>query len=79
MFPIVGAAALTMRRRGRTGFCLGTCVLLLTGLLQAQTRTLSTAVATDLIDGKRIFDAQCAWCHGTDGVGGAGPSLQRVF
>jgi putative heme-binding domain-containing protein len=25
--------------------------------------------------GKRIFDAQCAWCHGTDGDGGTGPNL----
>ena len=67
-----------MRRRARTACCLGTCVLVLTGLLEAQTKPLSTAVATDLADGKRVFDAQCAWCHGTDGAGGAGPSLQRV-
>ena len=25
--------------------------------------------------GKTLFDAQCAWCHGADGVGGTGPNL----
>lgn len=45
--------------------------------LHAQTRPLSSADASDLAAGKRIFDAQCAWCHGTDGTGGAGPMLQR--
>lgn len=38
---------------------------------------LSTASAADIAAGKRVFDAQCAWCHGTDGSGGMGPSLQR--
>ncbi len=46
-------------------------------LLTAQSRPLSNADASELAAGKRIFDAQCAWCHGTDGTGGAGPSLQR--
>jgi putative heme-binding domain-containing protein len=66
-----------MKGRGRTPLCLGTCLFLLAGLLNAQTRSLSSADATDLAAGKRIFDAQCAWCHGTGGAGGAGPSLQR--
>jgi putative heme-binding domain-containing protein len=30
---------------------------------------------TDAAAGRRIFDAQCAWCHGNEGDGGAGPNL----
>jgi cytochrome c len=33
------------------------------------------AGAKDLADGKKIFDAQCAWCHGAEGTGGTGPNL----
>ncbi len=54
------------------------CLLLVPLLLQAQSRPLSQADPDDLAAGKRIFNAQCAWCHGTDGVGGSGPSLQRA-
>src|SRR4030095_10184236 len=47
-----------------------------------QTATVSpplrTAGAADIAAGKRIFDSRCAWCHGTDGVGGPGPSLQTA-
>lgn len=32
--------------------------------------------AADLAAGKRIFAAQCALCHGSDGSGGTGPSLR---
>jgi putative heme-binding domain-containing protein len=39
--------------------------------------TLTAATAADLAAGKRMFDAQCAWCHGKDGSGGTGPTLQR--
>ena len=39
---------------------------------------LSTASAADVATGKRLFDGQCAWCHGAEGVGAAGPSLQRA-
>ena len=31
----------------------------------------------DLAIGRRIFDSQCALCHGPDGSGGRGPSLRR--
>ena len=58
-------------------FCLGATLLVAAQLLTAQSRPLSGADASELAAGKRIFDAQCAWCHGTDGTGGAGPSLQR--
>jgi cytochrome c oxidase cbb3-type subunit III len=42
----------------------------------AQTRALNTATQAELSAGKKVFDAQCAWCHGTDGVGGMGSTLQ---
>ena len=58
-------------------FCLGATLLVAAQLLTAQSKPLSGADASELAAGKRIFDAQCAWCHGTDGTGGAGPSLQR--
>jgi putative heme-binding domain-containing protein len=43
-----------------------------------ETRALNAASPRELAAGKRIFDAQCAWCHGTDGTGGVGPNLQRA-
>jgi putative heme-binding domain-containing protein len=43
--------------------------------LAAQTRS-RAATSGDLAAGRTVFDAQCAWCHGTDGVGGTGPNLQ---
>jgi len=66
-----------MNDRRRICFCLGASLLVIAQLLTAQPRPLSSADATELAAGKRVFDAQCAWCHGTDGSGGAGPSLQR--
>lgn len=36
------------------------------------------AAASDLAAGQKIFDAQCAWCHGAQGTGGTGPNLQRA-
>ena len=48
----------------------------LTAFPNAQTRTAASAGSTDLAAGKKVFDAQCAWCHGTDGAGGTGPNLQ---
>lgn len=32
----------------------------------------------DLTVGKRIFESQCALCHGQDGSGGRGPSLRKA-
>ena len=43
----------------------------------AADRPLSSADAADLAEGKRLYDAQCALCHGIDGSGGYGPSLLR--
>ena len=33
------------------------------------------SASADLAAGKKIFDGQCAWCHGNDGDGGTGPNL----
>lgn len=35
------------------------------------------AFAQDLATGKKIFESQCALCHGQTGTGGRGPSLNR--
>ncbi len=40
-------------------------------------RPLSAADAADLAEGTRLYNAQCALCHGIDGSGGYGPSLLR--
>lgn len=40
-------------------------------------RPLAEAGAADLAEGKRLYTAQCALCHGIDGSGGYGPSLLR--
>jgi putative heme-binding domain-containing protein len=44
----------------------------------AQSRSLSAATSSDVAAGRRIFDAQCAWCHGAAGTGGTGPDLHRT-
>src|SRR4051812_4116345 len=41
----------------------------------AQPRAATPASPSDMASGRRIFDAQCAWCHGNGGDGGAGPNL----
>jgi cytochrome c oxidase cbb3-type subunit III len=33
------------------------------------------AFSSDALEGRRVFDAQCAWCHGNGGEGGMGPNL----
>jgi cytochrome c oxidase cbb3-type subunit 3 len=54
-------------------FLLLILILLLAPLTAAaQPRTASSDTAA----GRRIFDAQCAWCHGAEGTGGMGPALQ---
>ena len=66
-----------MTRRRRIGIWLVTLLSVFPALSSAQARSLATAEPAEIAAGKRLFDAQCAWCHGTDGVGGTGPSLQR--
>jgi cytochrome c oxidase cbb3-type subunit III len=59
-----------------------TFVLTLAALAAAQSRAriapLNSAGPSGIAAGKRIFESQCAWCHGTGGAGGTGPSLQRA-
>jgi putative heme-binding domain-containing protein len=42
----------------------------------AQTKPAAAAQPSDMVSGRRIFDAQCAWCHGNEGDGGTGPNLR---
>ena len=67
-----------MKHRRLAGFCLVATLLVVAPPLTAQSRLLSSADPGELAAGRRIFDAQCAWCHGTDGTGGAGPTLQGL-
>ena len=75
----------TARRGGCSAAVVATVVTLLIGgaapsvLAQdgASPRPLSAADAADLTEGKRLYNAQCALCHGIDGSGGYGPSLLR--
>ena len=39
--------------------------------------TLMAQPSADLAVGKKIFESQCALCHGQTGTGGRGPSLNR--
>jgi putative heme-binding domain-containing protein len=50
--------------------------LMLGTLAMAQT-TDTTPTAADLARGKKLFEGQCALCHGQTGTGGRGPSLAR--
>jgi cytochrome c oxidase cbb3-type subunit III len=51
------------------------CLALLPLSAIAQTRPAAPAGVSDPAAGQRIFDAQCAWCHGNGGDGGTGPNL----
>src|ERR1700682_2878121 len=47
------------------------------GVTQAQEQLASTS-SDDLERGKKLFQNNCAVCHGFDGTGGTGPSLARA-
>src|SRR5215510_4168493 len=59
-----------MKRKCSSVACAG-LLLMLAARVSGQTRS-----TTDAAAGRRIFEAQCAWCHGTEGTGGMGPNLQ---
>jgi len=64
--------------RGTILFASGCLALLWAAGIAAQPSSLKSATPSDIQAGRRIFDAQCAWCHGAEGAGGAGPGLQRT-
>jgi putative heme-binding domain-containing protein len=35
----------------------------------------ASSTSSEAAAGRRVFDAQCAWCHGNGGDGGTGPNL----
>jgi putative heme-binding domain-containing protein len=45
----------------------------------ATARPPRAALSSDATEGRRVFDAQCAWCHGNEGVGGMGPGLHGTL
>src|SRR5688500_800356 len=64
-----------MRLLLRARICLGLWLMTLPAAALAQSRP-ALASPTDAAAGKQVFESQCAWCHGTDGEGGTGPSLR---
>lgn len=64
-----------MRRTLLTITCLGVLLALLPMTTAAQTKPARAAQPSEMVAGRRIFDAQCAWCHGNEGDGGTGPNL----
>ena len=63
-----------MRRRLRVLVHSSCLALFLPLTAHAQARP-AAAGPSDMAAGQRIFDAQCAWCHGNGGDGGTGPNL----
>jgi len=60
--------------------CLGVLCVIATAApaaaqIQPATQTKPAAAPSDMASVRRIFDAQCAWCHGNEGDGGTGPNL----
>lgn len=64
-----------MRRTVWNITCLGVLSVLAPIAAAAQTKPAAAAQPSDMVSGRRIFDAQCAWCHGNGGDGGTGPNL----
>src|SRR2546423_15512753 len=62
--------------------CAASTAALLSASLLAQARATPqrparSAISSEAVEGRRVFDAQCAWCHGNGGGGGMGPNLHR--
>jgi cytochrome c oxidase cbb3-type subunit 3 len=50
-------------------------VLAAIGVFGQSSDPLAAAKSNDIAAGKRVFDSQCALCHGIGGTGGRGPAL----
>ncbi len=63
-----------MKRVCWTSLC---AAVLAGGVAPAQKQSAPAAAASfaDIAAGKRVFDSQCALCHGIGGAGGRGPAL----
>jgi cytochrome c oxidase cbb3-type subunit III len=60
--------------------CAASSAALFSASLLAQARATpqrpaGPAISSEAVEGRRVFDAQCAWCHGNEGEGGMGPNL----
>lgn len=51
--------------------------MVLTSVLWVSTALFAQDAPPDAALGKRLFESQCALCHGQNGTGGRGPSLNR--
>src|SRR5262245_15472498 len=45
----------------------------------ASQRPARPAMSSEATEGRRVFEAQCAWCHGNEGDGGMGPNLHGTL
>jgi putative heme-binding domain-containing protein len=54
-----------------------TALLLLALQVTAEPAARPTVTAQEVARGRALFEAQCAYCHGTDGDGGRGANLAR--
>ena len=45
----------------------------------ASQRPARPAMSSDATEGRRVFESQCAWCHGNEGDGGMGPNLHGTL
>ena len=64
----------------RSVLCAASAAALLSAPVLAQTRPTPRrparpAISSAAVEGRRVFEAQCAWCHGNEGEGGMGPNL----
>lgn len=50
----------------------------MTAVWAGQAKAKKQIVSTDAEAGKKLFEQHCALCHGMDGKGGRGPSLNRA-
>src|ERR1700733_11690503 len=66
--------------RTATGRCILKRIPMSKWLLSAllAINVLGQTPAADTAAGKKIFESQCALCHGQTGTGGRGPSLNRA-